>query len=73
MHGGYGYIKSTSVQQYMRDCRVHQILEGKSTVECRRKPDGSLSRNERSDAFDHLSRCIETLRRLSVVFVSLCL
>jgi alkylation response protein AidB-like acyl-CoA dehydrogenase len=28
MHGGYGYIKSTSVQQYMRDCRVHQILEG---------------------------------------------
>ncbi|CAF1001558.1 unnamed protein product [Adineta ricciae] len=30
MHGGYGYIKSTSVQQYMRDCRVHQILEGRT-------------------------------------------
>jgi len=32
MHGGYGYIKSTSVQQYMRDCRVHQILEGTNEV-----------------------------------------
>lgn len=28
MHGGYGYLKGSSVQQYMRDTRVHQILEG---------------------------------------------
>ena len=27
-HGGYGYLKGYPVQQYMRDCRVHQILEG---------------------------------------------
>lgn len=30
MHGGYGYLKDCAVQQYMRDSRVHQILEGKS-------------------------------------------
>lgn len=29
IHGGYGYLKDYPVQQYMRDCRVHQILEGK--------------------------------------------
>ncbi|EDL83345.1 rCG22781, isoform CRA_c, partial [Rattus norvegicus] len=28
MHGGYGYLKDYAVQQYMRDSRVHQILEG---------------------------------------------
>ena len=28
LHGGYGYLKDYAVQQYMRDCRVHQILEG---------------------------------------------
>ena len=28
IHGGYGYLKDYAVQQYMRDCRVHQILEG---------------------------------------------
>lgn len=28
MHGGYGYLKDYAVQQYMRDTRVHQILEG---------------------------------------------
>ena len=28
MHGGYGYLKDCAVQQYMRDTRVHQILEG---------------------------------------------
>ena len=27
LHGGYGYL-DYPVQQYMRDCRVHQILEG---------------------------------------------
>ncbi|KAF6080367.1 acyl-CoA dehydrogenase family member 8 [Phyllostomus discolor] len=29
MHGGYGYLKDYAVQQYVRDSRVHQILEGK--------------------------------------------
>ena len=28
LHGGYGYLKDYPVQQYVRDCRVHQILEG---------------------------------------------
>ena len=28
MHGGYGYLKDYPVQQFMRDTRVHQILEG---------------------------------------------
>ena len=28
LHGGYGYLKDYSVQQFMRDTRVHQILEG---------------------------------------------
>ncbi|XP_042330949.1 isobutyryl-CoA dehydrogenase, mitochondrial [Sceloporus undulatus] len=27
MHGGYGYLKDYAVQQFMRDIRVHQILE----------------------------------------------
>nr|XP_055212413.1 isobutyryl-CoA dehydrogenase, mitochondrial isoform X4 [Gorilla gorilla gorilla] len=30
MHGGYGYLKDYAVQQYVRDSRVHQILEGKN-------------------------------------------
>lgn len=32
MHGGYGYLKDYAVQQYLRDLRVHQILEGTSEV-----------------------------------------
>ncbi len=28
LHGGYGYLKDYAVQQFMRDTRVHQILEG---------------------------------------------
>lgn len=32
IHGGYGYLKDYPVQQYMRDCRVHQILEGTNEV-----------------------------------------
>ncbi|XP_015920542.1 isobutyryl-CoA dehydrogenase, mitochondrial isoform X2 [Parasteatoda tepidariorum] len=32
MHGGYGYLKDYPVQQYLRDIRVHQILEGTSEV-----------------------------------------
>ena len=29
LHGGYGYLKDYPVQQYFRDTRVHQILEGR--------------------------------------------
>eukprot|EP00048_Salpingoeca_helianthica_P017338 m.236739 g.236739 ORF g.236739 m.236739 type:complete len:421 (-) comp20743_c0_seq1:175-1437(-) len=32
LHGGYGYLKDYKVQQYVRDVRVHQILEGTSEV-----------------------------------------
>ncbi|KAM4652578.1 isobutyryl-CoA dehydrogenase, mitochondrial [Discoglossus pictus] len=32
MHGGYGYLKDYAVQQYVRDVRVHQILEGTNEV-----------------------------------------
>jgi len=32
MHGGYGYLKDFPVQQYLRDIRVHQILEGTNEV-----------------------------------------
>ncbi|GIY58419.1 isobutyryl-CoA dehydrogenase, mitochondrial [Caerostris extrusa] len=30
LHGGYGYLKDYPIQQYFRDIRVHQILEGTS-------------------------------------------
>lgn len=32
LHGGYGFLKDFPVQQYMRDTRVHKILEGKTLV-----------------------------------------
>lgn len=32
MHGGYGFLKDYAVQQYLRDIRVHQILEGTNEV-----------------------------------------
>lgn len=32
LHGGYGYLKDYPVQQYMRDTRVHQILEGTNEI-----------------------------------------
>ena len=32
LHGGYGYLKDYAVQQYVRDSRVHQILEGTNEV-----------------------------------------
>ncbi|XP_015686155.1 isobutyryl-CoA dehydrogenase, mitochondrial [Protobothrops mucrosquamatus] len=32
MHGGYGYLKDYAVQQFMRDIRVHQILEGTNEI-----------------------------------------
>lgn len=32
LHGGYGYLKDYSVQQYLRDSRVHMILEGTNEI-----------------------------------------
>eukprot|EP00128_Syssomonas_multiformis_P001442 Colp12_sorted_trinity150504_noHs@5553 len=32
MHGGYGYLKDYKIQQFFRDTRVHQILEGTNEV-----------------------------------------
>ena len=32
MHGGYGYLRAYPVQQFVRDTRVHQILEGTNEV-----------------------------------------
>ena len=33
MFGGYGYLKDYPIQQYMRDTRVHCILEGKFSTD----------------------------------------
>merc|ERR1712126_593692 len=32
MHGGYGYLKDYPVEQFLRDIRVNQILEGTNQV-----------------------------------------
>jgi len=32
LHGGYGYLLDYRVQQFLRDLRVHQILEGTNEV-----------------------------------------
>ncbi|MGE0752370.1 MAG: isobutyryl-CoA dehydrogenase [Variibacter sp.] len=32
LHGGYGYIKEFPVERYLRDLRVHQILEGTNEI-----------------------------------------
>lgn len=32
MHGGYGYLQDYPLERYVRDCRVHQILEGTNEV-----------------------------------------
>jgi len=32
IHGGYGYLKDYDVERYVRDCRVHQILEGTNEI-----------------------------------------
>ncbi|CAF0864879.1 unnamed protein product [Brachionus calyciflorus] len=32
IHGGYGYLKDYPVQQYLRDSRVHMILEGTNEI-----------------------------------------
>ncbi|MGF1660416.1 MAG: acyl-CoA dehydrogenase family protein [Rubrimonas sp.] len=32
LHGGYGYVKATGVEQRLRDLRVHRILEGANEI-----------------------------------------
>ena len=32
LHGGYGYIRDTPVERFLRDVRVHQILEGTNEI-----------------------------------------
>jgi hypothetical protein len=32
LHGGYGYLKDVPVERFMRDLRVHQILEGTNEI-----------------------------------------
>jgi alkylation response protein AidB-like acyl-CoA dehydrogenase len=32
LHGGYGYIQEYEIERYLRDCRVHQILEGTNEI-----------------------------------------
>ncbi len=32
LHGGYGYMKEYPVERYLRDVRVHQILEGTNEI-----------------------------------------
>jgi alkylation response protein AidB-like acyl-CoA dehydrogenase len=32
IHGGYGYIKEYQLERYVRDVRVHQILEGTNEI-----------------------------------------
>lgn len=32
LHGGYGYLKEYPIERYLRDVRVHQILEGTNEI-----------------------------------------
>jgi alkylation response protein AidB-like acyl-CoA dehydrogenase len=32
MHGGYGYLRDFALERYLRDLRVHQILEGTNEI-----------------------------------------
>ena len=32
LHGGYGYLKDYQIERYLRDLRVHQILEGTNEI-----------------------------------------
>ena len=32
LHGGYGYLKDFPIERYLRDLRVHRILEGTNEI-----------------------------------------
>jgi alkylation response protein AidB-like acyl-CoA dehydrogenase len=32
LHGGYGYLRDYQIERYLRDVRVHQILEGTNEI-----------------------------------------
>lgn len=32
LHGGYGYIREYAIERYLRDLRVHRILEGTNEI-----------------------------------------
>jgi alkylation response protein AidB-like acyl-CoA dehydrogenase len=32
LHGGYGYLKDYQIERFVRDLRVHQILEGTNEI-----------------------------------------
>jgi len=32
LHGGYGYLRDYPIERYVRDLRVHQILEGTNEI-----------------------------------------
>ena len=32
LHGGYGYLRDFPLERYLRDVRVHQILEGTNEI-----------------------------------------
>jgi len=32
LHGGYGYLRDYPLERYLRDLRVHQILEGTNEI-----------------------------------------
>jgi alkylation response protein AidB-like acyl-CoA dehydrogenase len=49
MHGGYGYLKDYPIEQFLRDIRVNQILEGTNQVKLRpiREDDVNFSQSRR--------------------------
>jgi len=32
LHGGYGYLQDYPIERYLRDLRVHEILEGTNEI-----------------------------------------
>jgi alkylation response protein AidB-like acyl-CoA dehydrogenase len=32
LHGGYGYLREYPIERFLRDSRVHQILEGTNEI-----------------------------------------